>query len=64
MGGKNDGEAAAHVSVALPAPSVGVGGGLPLERDVTFAGHIVMLAQGKAGTAFIRAGKHKTPMHH
>ena len=37
--------------------------GLPLERTVTFAGHIVMLAQGKAGTTCIWAGKHKTPMN-
>lgn len=53
-----------HVMVALPAPAPGVGGVLSPEINVTFAGHIFMLAQGKGGTAFIRAGKHKTPMHH
>lgn len=41
-----------------------LGWGLSLERNVTFAGHIFMLAQGKAVTAFIHAGKHKTLKHH
>ena len=37
------------------------GWGLSVERTVTFAGHIFMVAQGKAGTTCIWAGKHKAP---
>lgn len=39
-----------------PSPSTGCGG-LSLEINVTLAGQLFMLAQGKAGAAFIRAGK-------